>query len=325
MILVTGGAGYIGSHTVLALKAKGYEVVVFDNFERGHRDLCFGDHLVEGDLRSFEQIRSAIKTYPIDAVVHFAASSLVGESMANPEYYYCNNLTGTLNLLKAMREEEVKRIVFSSSASVYGEPESLPIDELSPQNPTSVYGQTKQWMENILDAYCRAYGFGAIALRYFNAAGCDPERRTGEDHSPETHLIPIVLDVALGRRSKIDIFGDDYPTEDGTCIRDYIHVTDLAEAHLLALDKLSKEGEGFRRSYNLGNGNGYSVRQVVNLAREITKQTIPASSKARRAGDPAKLIASSCLVTQELDWSPKYGDLRKIIETAWEWHRRRFR
>lgn len=324
MILVTGGAGYIGSHTVLALKEAGFSVVVFDNFTRGHEDTCFGDGLVRGDLRNYEEIRNALRDNDIDAVVHFAASSLVGESMADPESYYVNNIQGTLNLLKAMKETGVGRIVFSSSASVYGEPERIPIDEYSKKEQTSVYGETKFFIEKMLDSYCRAYGFGAVALRYFNAAGCDPVGRTGEDHTPESHLIPLVLDVPLGRRESISIFGEDYPTEDGTCIRDYVHVTDLAEAHVLSLKKLFSEGAGFRASYNLGNGNGYSVKQVIDLARQVTGHAIPAVVGQRRAGDPAVLVASSQLAEQELGWKQSHSDLREIIQTAWDWQVKRF-
>lgn len=324
MILVTGGAGYIGSHTVLALKEAGYKTVVFDSLERGHRDLCFGDFFVRGDLRDYDQIESVFRAHPIDGVVHFAASSLVGQSMADPEGYYLNNLTGTLNLLRAMRTVEVSRIVFSSSASVYGEPETIPITEDAKKDQTSVYGETKYWIERMLDSYCRSYGFGAIALRYFNAAGCDPACRTGEDHTPETHLIPLVLDVALGRRESISVFGDDYPTDDGTCVRDYIHVTDLAEAHVLSLKKLFDEGKPFRASYNLGNGKGYSVSQVIEVVREVTGHPIPTEIGPRRAGDPVVLVASSALAERELGWSQAHADLKEIVETAWAWHKKRF-
>ena len=324
MILVTGGAGYIGSHTVLALKEAGFSAMVFDNFTRGHEDTCFGDGLIKGDLKNYGDIRDALRDNDIEAVVHFAASSLVGESMQDPQAYYVNNIQGTLNLLKAMKETGVSRIVFSSSASVYGEPERIPIDELARKDQTSVYGETKYFIEKMLDSYCRAYGFGAIALRYFNAAGCDPMGRTGEDHTPESHLIPLVLDVPLGRRDSISIFGDNYPTKDGTCVRDYVHVTDLADAHVLSLKKLFSEDDGFRASYNLGNGNGYSVKQVIDLAREVTGHPIPAVIGERREGDPAVLVASSHLAEVELDWKQRHSDLREIIQTAWDWHVKRF-
>lgn len=324
MILVTGGAGYIGSHTVLALEEGGFRTVVFDSLERGHQELSFGDVFIKGDLRDYEQIASVFKEHHIEGVVHFAASSLVGQSMADPEAYYVNNLTGTLNLLRAMREGGVSKIVFSSSASVYGEPETIPIGEDAKKDQTSVYGETKHWIEKMLDSYCRSYGFGAIALRYFNAAGCDPLCRTGEDHTPETHLIPLVLDVALGRRDHIFVFGDDYPTEDGTCVRDYVHVTDLAEAHVLALKKLFHEGQSFRASYNLGNGKGYSVKQVIDVVREVTGCPISVKIGPRRAGDPAVLVASSVLAEKELGWKQAHADLREIVETSWAWHKKRF-
>ncbi len=324
MILVTGGAGYIGSHTVLALNDAGYDTVVFDNLERGHRDLCFGKVFVQGDLRDYDDIARVMGNFGIEGVVHFAASSLVGQSMSDPEAYYRNNLIGTLNLLRAMRAGGVSRIVFSSSASIYGEPERIPLDEDAVKVQTSVYGETKYWIERMLDAYCRSYGFGAIALRYFNAAGGDPLCRTGEDHLPETHLIPLVLDVAMGRRERVSIFGDDYPTDDGTCVRDYVHVTDLSDAHVLALKKLFGEGLPFRSSYNLGNGRGYSVRQVIDLVREVTGRPVPSEIAPRRSGDPAVLVASSRLAEMELGWHQAHGDLREIVETAWAWHKKRF-
>lgn len=324
MILVTGGAGYIGSHTVLALNEAGARTLVLDNFSRGHRDTCFGSQTVEGDLRDQALLKRIFLENPIEAVIHFAAHSQVGESMNSPETYYENNIGGSLNLLRAMREAGVKDLVFSSSASVYGEPEAVPIEENARLSPTSVYGETKLMTEKMLTAYCRAYGFRAAALRYFNAAGCDPQGRTGEDHTPETHLIPLVLDVALGKRDRISVFGSDYHTPDGTCIRDYVHVTDLAAAHVLALEKLRRSPVGFRFSCNLGSGAGYSVQEILKAAREVTGAPIPAVVTGRRPGDPAILIASSELAVKELGWKPCYASIGQIVATAWAWHKKRF-
>ena len=257
MLLVTGGAGYIGSNTVRALQARGYETVVLDNFVKGHRDLVFGP-LVEGDLRDEAVLDGLFARYPVEAVVHFAAFSLVGESMADPEAYVTNNVGGTLALLRAMRRAGVSRFVLSSTAAVYGEPRQVPIDEEAPTEPTNTYGETKLFIEKICRRYAAAYGLGAIFLRYFNAAGADPEGHTGEHHVPESHLIPLLLDVALGRREALTVYGADYPTPDGTCVRDYVHVTDLAEAHVRAVERLAERGPG-AEAFNLGNGRGYSV------------------------------------------------------------------
>lgn len=324
MILVTGGAGYIGSHTVLSLKEKGEEVIVFDNFCKGHRDLVFGDHLVEGDLNDLACLSELFRRWPITQVVHFAAFSLVGESADNPQKYYQNNVNGTLNLLSAMKDAHVKDLVFSSTAAVYGQVEQMPITEDCPLRPSNVYGKTKRVIEDLLDDWCRAYGLRAVTLRYFNAAGADPQCRTGEDHRPETHLIPLVLDVALGRQKEVTVFGRDYSTPDGTCLRDYIHVCDLAEAHVLSLKRLSNEAEGFRMALNLGTGKGYSVLQICEAARQITEREITIQSGPRRVGDPAVLVASSEKARNELGWQPQFDSVQHIVATAWQWHQKRF-
>ncbi len=323
MILVTGGAGYIGSHVVLELNKTGKEVIVLDNLSRGHKELAFGDVFEEGDLQNFSFIDTVFKKYNIEAVVHFAASSLVGESMTSPEDYYYNNLFGSLNLLRAMRINDVNRIVFSSTAAVYGEPEHVPVSESAELVPTNVYGETKLFIETMLERYSNAYGLDSIAFRYFNAAGADADRRTGEDHIPETHLIPIILDVALGKRENITVFGNDYTTPDGTCIRDYIHVTDLASAHVLGLEKLLS-GQRGKSSYNLGNGKGYSVLQIIESVREVTQRIIPVVEGKRRQGDPAVLVASSAKAESQLGWVQKHTDIKEIVSTAWNWHQRRF-
>jgi UDP-glucose 4-epimerase len=323
MILVTGGAGYIGSHVVLELEKSGERVVVLDNLDRGHRELAFGEAFEEGDLRNFPFLDSLFKKYRFDAVVHFAANSLVGESMTDPESYYYNNVFGTLNLLRAMRINNVGKIVFSSTAAVYGEPENVPIPESAILKPTNVYGETKLFIESMLERYSQAYAMNSIAFRYFNAAGADPELRTGEDHTPETHLIPIIMDTAMGRRKEITVFGTDYPTADGTCVRDYIHVTDLASAHVLGLQRLLSGLKG-KYSYNLGNGSGYSVMQIIESARKVTGKDIAVSMGTRRDGDPAVLIASSGKAEEELGWKRRYTDINDIVSTAWKWHQKRF-
>ncbi|MDD2206892.1 MAG: UDP-glucose 4-epimerase GalE [Aminobacterium sp.] len=324
MILVTGGAGYIGSVAVLALQKAGFEVVVLDNFSRGHKDLVFSRHVAEGDLRNETFVQKVFDSYPIEGVLHFAALSLVGESMKEPEFYYWNNVTGTLNLLRAMRKHNVSTFVLSSTAAVYGEPEEIPVSEEALKKPTNVYGETKLFLESVLDRYHDAYGLKSIAFRYFNAAGADPQGRTGEDHSPETHLIPLVLDVALNRRPSITVFGQDYLTQDGTCIRDYVHVTDLAHAHVLGVQRLLS-GQAERETYNLGNGNGYSVLDIIKTVRKVTKHPIPVIEGPRRWGDPAKLVASSKKAMDVLEWEPHYASLEQIIETAWVWHQKRFK
>lgn len=317
-ILVCGGAGYIGSHMVAALLEKGEEVVVLDNFQKGHRAAILGGKLYEGDLRDRAILDKVFTENKIDAVIDFAADSLVGESVTEPLKYFENNVGGTLSLLRAMKDYGVKNIVFSSTAATYGEPESIPILEEDNTFPTNPYGESKLTVEKILKWCDNAYGIKYTALRYFNAAGAHESGKIGEDHKPETHLIPLILEVALGKREKIMIFGDDYNTEDGTCLRDYIHVMDLAEAHLLAVDRLKKGGDS--RIFNLGNGKGFSVKEVIEVTKRVTGREINAEVAPRRAGDPAVLIASSQKAVEELGWKPKYNSLETIIETAWNWH-----
>ncbi|MBZ4646330.1 MAG: UDP-glucose 4-epimerase [Petroclostridium sp.] len=318
-ILVTGGAGYIGSHTVAELIDANEEVVVLDNLQKGHKAAVLGGKLYQGDLRDDEFLDKVFKENEIESVIHFAADSLVGESVGEPLKYYNNNVVSTLKLLTKMKECGVNRIVFSSTAATYGEPENIPILETDKTQPTNPYGETKLAVEKALKWADNAYGIKYASLRYFNAAGAHISGKIGEDHSPESHLIPIILQVALGKREAISIFGDDYNTPDGSCIRDYIHVTDLAQAHILALKKLRNGGNS--DVYNLGNGTGFSVKEVVEIAREVTGINIKAVIAARRPGDPAILVASSERIQRELNWQPKYNDLRTIIETAWNWHK----
>lgn len=320
-ILVCGGAGYIGSHTVSELLDKGEEVVIVDNLQSGHKAAVLEKaHLCVGDLRDESFLESVFQQFSIQSVIHFAADSLVGESVSAPLKYYENNVYGTLCLLKVMEKYGVKKIVFSSTAATYGEPNNIPIVETDPTIPTNPYGETKLAVEKMLKWADQAYGIKHVILRYFNVAGAHMDGILGEDHSPETHLIPIILQVALGKRESISIFGDDYATEDGTCIRDYIHVTDLANAHILALTKLEKDQES--AIYNLGNGNGFSVKEVIEAARKVTGHPIPAIVSPRRAGDPAKLVASSDKAMKELNWNPQYENLETIILSAWEWFKK---
>lgn len=320
-ILVTGGAGYIGSHTVNKLKKKGYFTVVYDNLSTGHEYAAKGDIFVKGDIFDSYLLADTIKKYNIDSIIHFAAYSIVGESMENPKKYYINNVEGTLNLLNTMLDNNINNIVFSSTAAVYGEPKIIPITEDCPKNPTNVYGKTKLIIENILEDYSKAYGLKYIALRYFNACGADPIGDIGEDHNPETHLIPLVLQTCAGKRKSIKIFGQDYPTKDGTCIRDYIHVNDLANAHILAIQSLSN---GHKSDvYNLGNGNGFSVKEIIDTAEKVTRIKISKEIADRRSGDPAILIANSDKIKKDLGWKPKYTDVNEIIQTAWNWHKNR--
>lgn len=318
-ILVTGGAGYIGSHTVKELLAEGHHVVTLDNLSKGHRAAVSGGEFVRGDLQDTDLLQAALRDYDINAVVHFAADSLVGESMEQPAKYFQNNIANGLNLLNAMVRQGVRHIVFSSTAAVYGEPAEMPITEDFPKAPTNNYGLSKLMFEQILSTYEKAYGLKSVSLRYFNAAGADPAGEIGEDHNPETHLIPLVLQAALGIRNKITVFGSDYPTPDGTCIRDYIHVTDLARAHILALKALAAGERG--GVYNLGNGTGFSVREVIDVARAVTGRSIPVAEGNRRPGDPPALVAGAERAVRELGWRPEYHDLRTIVETAWKWHR----
>ena len=313
-VLVTGGAGYIGSVVTEELVKDCHDVVVYDNLVKGHREAVVkGASFVEGDLLDADTLRQALQDHRVEAVIHMAAYSLVGESCEHPSKYYHNNVVAGLVLLDTMLECGVKRIVFSSTAATYGEPESQPIYETAPNAPTNPYGESKLAFEKAMTWYDRAYGLKYVSLRYFNAAGAS--EKCGEDHDPESHIIPIALQAATGKRSHVEIYGDDYPTPDGTCLRDYIHVIDLARAHILAL-----KGSTQSAIYNLGcGGNGYSVREVVETARQVTGKEIPARIGPRRAGDPATLIASSDKIKRELGWQPQYQDLRVIIESAWRW------
>ncbi|MDA3845412.1 MAG: UDP-glucose 4-epimerase GalE [Vallitaleaceae bacterium] len=318
-ILVCGGAGYIGSHTVKALFDQGKEVVVFDNFSKGHKEaIPSGIPVYEGDIRDKDALRQVFYIENIEAVIDFAADSLVGESVTEPHRYYHNNLYGTLSLLEVMKENDIKYIVFSSTAATYGEPERIPIEETDKTEPTNPYGETKLAVEKLLKWSDNAYGLKYTGLRYFNAAGAHETGTIGEDHQPESHLIPIVLQVALGQREKIMVFGDDYDTADGTCVRDYIHVMDLADAHIKALNRIMEGGDS--DIFNLGNGTGFSVNEIIEFAREVTGHPIPVEIAPRRAGDPAVLIASANKAKSILNWELKYTDVKDIIKTAWLWH-----
>ena len=318
-ILITGGAGYIGSHTALYLNQLGEEVIVLDNLQKGHGKAVLNAKLYQGELKDEFLLDEIFTTNQINSVIHFAANSLVGESVEKPLEYYENNVIGSYHLIKKMVEHNVKKMVFSSTAAAYGNPIKVPIQEEDPTIPTNPYGDTKLAIEKMLKWADKAYGLKSISLRYFNAAGADPEGRIGEDHTPESHLIPIVLQVALGQRKNVAIFGDDYPTGDGTCIRDYIHVLDLASAHYLALKKLHDKDES--GVYNLGNGTGFSVKQVIDTCRAVTGKEIEAIIAPRRAGDPAVLIASAAKAREELGWIPKYPQLEEIVAHAWSWHK----
>ena len=317
-ILVTGGAGYIGSHVVKELLRQGHKPIIFDNLQTGHRKTTKDALFIEGDLSDQKKLKETFQAYQIDTVIHFAADSLVGESVQNPLKYFNNNVKNSLNLIEIMEEFKVKKIVFSSSGAVYGEPKEIPITEEHPCAPTNPYGETKWIFEKVLQAYHNSKKLNFISLRYFNAAGADPEGGLGEDHSQETHLIPLVIRAALDGTS-VPVYGTDYNTPDGTCIRDYIHVDDLANAHILALRKLEKEK--MSGIYNLGNGNGYSVREVIETVKKVTGRKVAAVNSPRRPGDPARLVASSKKIKEELGWIPKYPDLETIVETAWEWHK----
>jgi UDP-glucose 4-epimerase len=317
-ILVTGGAGYIGSHTVAELLDRNEEVIIVDNLQQGHQAAVIGGKFYKGDIRDNEFLDKVFAENEIESVIHFAANSLVGESMINPGKYYHNNVYGALNLLEKMKVCGVKKIVFSSTAATYGEPESIPILEDDRTFPTNTYGETKLAMEKMMKWFDIAHGVKFIALRYFNAAGAHENGLIGEDHSPETHLVPVILQVPLGQREHVSIYGDDYSTQDGTCVRDYLHVSDLADAHILALESLRNGSES--NIYNLGSGKGFSVKEMIEMARKVTGHPIPAIVQERRAGDPAILIASSDKIKQQLGWNPKRDNLDMIIRTAWNWH-----
>jgi len=320
MILIVGGAGYIGSHVNKLLNHHGFETIVFDNLSYGHRDFVKWGVFEEGDLGDINDIRRVFQKYPITAVMQFAAFTYVGESVEDPQKYYLNNLLNTLNLLEVMLEEKVNYFVFSSTCATYGDPVEIPITEDHPQNPINPYGKGKYMVEQVLEDYSKAYNLRYTVLRYFNAAGADQDAEIGELHQPETHLIPLILDVELGKREDIKIFGTDYPTADGTCIRDYIHVVDLADAHIKALERL--QNGGMSDVFNLGNGQGFSVREVINAAEEVTGKKIRASESDRRPGDPPVLVGSALKAHELLDWQPLYNDLSLIIDTAWQWQQR---
>lgn len=317
-ILVCGGAGYIGSHINKQLHLEGYETVVFDNLVYGHREAVKWGHFVCGDLKNIEDIEKVFSTYRIDAVFHFAAYAYVSESVLEPEKYYYNNVVNTLNLLKIMKEHNCKKIIFSSTCATYGEPERVPITEDMSQKPINPYGATKLMMERILKDYHKAYGLEFVVLRYFNAAGADPDGEIGESHNPETHIIPLVLDAASGKREDIKVFGTNYDTPDGSCVRDYIHVTDLATAHLLALHHLEQGKES--DFFNLGNALGTSVLEVVDSVKRVTGKNLKVTLADRRPGDPAKLVGSSEKAQHILGWKPIYGDIDTIVSHAWKWY-----
>jgi UDP-glucose 4-epimerase len=317
-VLVTGGAGYIGSVCAELLLKRGAKVTVLDDMSQGHRGAVVEEaNLIVGDIGDRETVKEALRLQKIDSVMHFAASSIVGESMAHPHEYYDNNVWKTLVLLSSMAEAGVKRFVFSSSAAVYGEPKIIPIAEDARTEPTNVYGETKLALERALPWYKNAYGIDYVSLRYFNAAGAT--ETLGEDHEPETHLIPLALETVMGNREVLEIYGDDYPTKDGSCVRDYIHISDLSEAHILAVEKM---GRLKTRVFNLGNGQGYSVFEVVEAVNEVTGTALKTRVSKRRSGDPAVLVAGSELAEKELGWSPKHPELQDIVESAWKWKRK---
>jgi len=319
-VLVAGGAGYIGSHACKALAQAGFTPIVFDNLSTGHDWAVKWGPLFEGDLLDPDSLDRAFAEHQPDAVMHFAAASYVGESVENPEKYYRNNVHGTLNLLSAMLKADCKKIVFSSTCAIYGEPEGKPLSEDLPKAPVNPYGRSKMTVEGMLEDFDHAYGLKFVALRYFNASGADPDGQIGEDHDPETHLIPIAIEAALGRREGMKIFGDDYATPDGTCVRDYVHVTDLADAHVLATQRLLDGGDS--DAFNLGNGTGASVREIIEAVKAVSGRNFPVSMAPRRPGDPAALVAVTDKTTAHLGWAPKLSGVREIVETAWNWHRK---
>lgn len=319
-ILVVGGAGYIGSHMVKILIRAGYQVVILDNLATGYRDAISGGDFVFGDTADKLSLDRLLSGYSIDGIMHFASFIQVGESVQHPSKYYQNNVAATLNLLDAMVAHRIPALIFSSSAAIFGEPAYTPIDEQHPKQPINPYGLSKWMVEQVLADYDQAYGLKSVCLRYFNAAGADPEGQLGERHEPETHLIPLVLQAASGRRQAITVFGQDYDTPDGTCIRDYIHINDLCQAHLLALEYLFQGGSS--TAYNLGNGSGFSVTEVIEIAKQITNRPITVIMGERREGDPARLVADSQQIQTQLGWQPQYADLATIIAHAWQWETR---
>ena len=322
-VMVTGGAGYIGSHTAKALARAGLEPVVFDNLSTGHREAVRWGPLVEGELAEPQAIAAAIREYQIEAVIHFAASAYVGESVQHPRMYFQNNVVNTLNLLNVMLDEGVKHIVFSSTCATYGVPQASRLTEDHPQNPINPYGESKLFVEKALRAYGGAYGLNWLVLRYFNAAGADPDGELGEEHDPETHLIPLVMQAATGERPEVQVFGSDYPTPDGTAIRDYVHVSDLANAHVLGLQYLLEHGES--TALNLGTGRGHSVREVISTVEKVSGVSVPTRLVERRAGDPPALVADAARASRVLGWQPRFTMVDEIIATAWEWYAQRSR
>jgi UDP-glucose 4-epimerase len=316
-ILVVGGAGYIGSHMVKQLSQSGHDVLTLDNLSYGYRDAVKYGEFIEGDLGDSTILDSIFKAGDIDAVMHFAGFIQVGESVIKPSMYYHNNVVNTITLLDAMLRNKVKNFIFSSTAAIFGEPDYTPIDEKHPKQPINPYGHSKLMIEQVLEDYDVAYGLRSTCLRYFNAAGADPDGELGERHVPETHLIPLILQAASGRRGDIKVFGDDYATDDGTCVRDYIHINDLCEAHSLALQKMIQNDQSAR--YNLGNSQGFSVKQVIDVAREVSGKEFKVTIEPRRAGDPAVLVADATLAKKELGWQPKFANLKDIVKTAWYW------
>ena len=319
-ILVTGGAGYIGSHMCKYLSRNGYQPVVLDNLSRGHQQAVKWGPFFQGNVSDGQLLDHILSSHDIKAVMHFAAFISVGESVGQPGMYYSNNVAKTIGLLNKVAEHDVQNFIFSSSAAIFGEPIQDALTETHPVKPINPYGRGKLIVENIIRDFEYAHGLNSVCLRYFNAAGADPDGEIGEDHRPETHIIPLILQTALGLRDEIVVFGDDYPTKDGTCIRDYIHIDDLAQAHLRALERLL-QGKG-SEGYNIGNGNGYSVKEVIEVARRISGKSIPDHIGERREGDAAVLISSSEKAVKELGWKPRYADLESIVETAWNWHRK---
>ena len=317
-VLICGGAGYIGSHTNKLLSQQGYDTVIFDNLVYGHKEAVKWGTFIWGDLKNQKEIEAVFQKYPIDAVFHFAAYAYVGESVQEPEKYYYNNVVNTLNLLHVMKKHHCDKIIFSSTCATYGEPEKVPITEDMPQKPINPYGETKLTVERIFRDYEKAYGLKYVVLRYFNAAGADPDGEIGESHNPETHIIPLVLDAASGKRPDIKVFGTDYPTPDGSCVRDYIHVTDLAQAHLQALQYLERGGES--DCFNLGNEKGTSVLEIISAVKRVTGRDFTVAPSPRRPGDPAVLVGSSEKAKAVLGWKPEYADIDTIVRHAWEWH-----